>query len=279
MFTKKQMCIDFLNKENILICPYCNESLKLHNNMLICNNNHNFDVNKKGNLFLVNTANYKSSKIYDTSLFKSRREFISKNYYRAVYDYISKFINSCDLKDFKILDLGCGEGSHVRKIQEKLNNNHLVYGLDYSKDAINMATDYLQKGNFYFVADINNIPLKSNSIDVIIDFLSPYNSLQITRILKNNGYFIKVVPGNNYLIELRNAFLLDNYEKKDEIKINIEKSFDILSEHEINEKQLITEDDLNNLISMTPIHNKKIKNNRAVTEITINLIIYVMRKR
>ena len=273
------MCIDILNKEAILICPYCNESLNLYNNTLICNNNHNFDINKKGDFFLVNTTNYKSSKIYDTSLFKSRRDFISKNYYSAVYDYISKFINSCDLKDFKILDLGCGEGSHVRKIQEKLNNNHIVYGLDYSKDAINMATDYLQNGNLYFVADINNIPLKSNSIDVIIDFLSPYNSLQITRILKNNGYFIKVVPGNNYLIELRNAFLMDNYEKKNEIKTNIERNFAILLEYEINEKKPISEDDLNNLINMTPMHNKKIKDNRAVTEITINLIIYVMRKR
>ncbi len=279
MFTKKQMCINFLNKEDILICPYCNEFLNLHNNMLICKNNHSFDINKKGNLFLVNTTNYKSSKIYDTPLFKSRREFINKNYYSAVYDYISKFINSCDLKNIKILDLGCGEGSHVKKIQEKINNNHVIYGLDYSKDAINMATDYLQNGNFYFVADINNIPLKSNSIDVIIDFLSPYNSLQITRILKNNGYFIKVVPGNNYLIELRNAFLLDNYEKKDEIKNNIEKNFDILSEYEINEKKTISESDLNNLINMTPMYNKKIKNNRTVTEITINLIIYVMKKR
>lgn len=243
----------------------------------MCNNKHSFDISKKGNLFLVNTKNYNGSKIYNKTLFECRREFIKGNYYDVVYDYISKIINSFNLNNLKILDLGCGEGTHARKIQERLKNESIIYGLDYSKDAINMATDYLKNGNFYFVADINNIPIKSNSIDIIINFLSPYNSNQVTNILRDNGYFIKIVPGKNYLKELRDAFLMNEYEKGAEVKKNVEKNFDIILEYEINEKKRISNNDLRNLINMTPIHNKKLKTN--INEVTINLIIYIMKVR
>lgn len=77
-----------------------------------------------------------------------------------------------------------------------------------------MATDYLKTGNIYFVADINNIPLSNNSIDIILNFLSPYNTLEVNRVLKDNGYIIKIVPGNDYLKELRKAYTMNDYEKK-----------------------------------------------------------------
>lgn len=277
MLTKKQMCKDILIKNNIFMCPHCKEILNLENNVLICKNNHNFDISKKGNLFLLNTKNYKQSKIYDMTLFKSRREFIENKFYHSVYKFIAKNINSYKFDDIKILDLGCGEGIHSKYIQEEISYNNIIYGLDYSKDAISMATDYLKNGNIYFVADINNIPLKNNSIDIIIDFLSPYNTVEINRVLKDEGYFIKIVPGNDYLKELREAFRMDIYEKKDEVKANILKNFDIINEIEINEVKILSNKDLYNLIKMTPMNNKNIRKN--IDEITINVIIYIMKKR
>lgn len=277
MHTKKQMCKDILINNNIFICPYCKKNLVLKNDILLCENNHNFDLTKKGNLFLLNTKNYKSSTIYDMKLFKSRREFIENKFYNSVYKFIAKNINSFKLDNIKILDLGCGEGIHSKYIQEEISYNNIIYGLDYSKDAISMATDYLQNGNIYFVGDINNIPLTDNSIDIIIDFLSPYNTIEINRVLKDEGYFIKIVPGDNYLKELRKALMKDDYEKKEEVKQNILKNFDIINEYEINEVKKINNQDMYNLINMTPMYNKT--DEIVINEITINVIIYIMKKR
>lgn len=277
MHSKKQLCKDILIKNNIFICPYCKKRLALINDSLQCENNHNFDIMKKGNLFLLNTNNYKLSTIYNMKLFKSRREFIENKFYDSVYKYIAEKINSYKFNNINILDLGCGEGIHSKYIQEKISCNNIIYGLDYSKDAISMATDYIQNGNVYFVADINNIPLINSSIDIVIDFLSPYNTLEINRVLKDEGYFIKIVPGNDYLKELREAFTMNAYEKKEEVKENILKNFDIISETEINEVKKINNKDLYNLINMTPMHNKNINN--EINEITINVAIYIMKKR
>ncbi len=277
MHTKKQMCKNILINNNIFICPYCKKKLVLKNDTLLCENNHSFDITKKGNLFLLSTKNYKLSTIYDMKLFKSRREFIENKFYDSVYKFIAQNINSYKFNNINILDLGCGEGIHSKYIQENIINHNIIYGLDYSKDAIGMATDYLQNGNIYFVADINNIPLTNNSIDIIIDFLSPYNTLEINRVLKNEGYFIKVVPGDNYLKELRKAFMREDYEKKEEVKQNLIKNFDIISESEINEVKKINNQDMYNLINMTPMYNKN--DQIVINEITINLIIYIMKKR
>lgn len=277
MHSKKQMCKDILVKNNIFICPYCREKLLLKNDILLCENNHNFDITKKGNLFLLNTKKYKTSPIYNMKLFKSRREFIENKFYDSIYKFIANNINSYNFDNINILDLGCGEGIHSKYIQENIKNNNIIYGLDYSKDAIGMATDYLNNGNIYFVGDINNIPLIDNSIDIIIDFLSPYNTVEVNRVLKDEGYFIKVVPGDNYLKELRKAFMKNDYEKKEEVKQNILKNFDIIEETEINEVKKITNRDMCNLVNMTPMHNKNV--NKDIQEITINIVVYIMKKR
>lgn len=277
MLTKKELCKDLILKNNIFICPLCKEKLYLKNDTLLCKNNHSFDISKKGNLFLIKTNNYKASLIYNVNLFKNRRNFINHNFYNEIYEVIANFINSLNFDKLNILDLGCGEGVHSKLMQEKIKINNNLIGIDYSKDAINMATDYLQYGNIYCVGDINNLPIQDKTINLIINFLSPYNTLEINRILKNDGYFIKVVPGDNYLKELREAFHMEDYEKKDEVKNNILKNFDIIQEYNVNNVKKINLDELDNLINMTPMLNKTISKN--ISEITINMIIYIMKKR
>lgn len=212
-YKKRNMQKQF-KKNKYFTCPYCKNKLLINENKLTCKQNHNFDISKKGSLFLINTKKYRPSPIYDTILFKNRREFIENKFYNSIYNNIANIINKLNINQINNLDLGCGEGLHSKYIQEQIKKENTILGLDYSKDAINMATDYLKTGNIYFVADINNIPLSNNSIDIILDFLSPYNTLEVNRVLKDNGYIIKIVPGNDYLKELRKAYTMNDYEKK-----------------------------------------------------------------
>ena len=70
MLTKKQMCKELLLKHNILKCPNCMNKLLLEEETLFCENNHSFDVSRKGALFLINTNKCKPSRIYNKTLFK-----------------------------------------------------------------------------------------------------------------------------------------------------------------------------------------------------------------
>ena len=273
MQSKKEICINYLSKNPFFICPYCHESLVLNDNNLKCINNHNFDIGKKGELFLLKTGSYKESSIYNKKLFLNRREFIKNNFYKNIYDIVSNIINQFSNNEIIILDLGCGEGIHSKKIQEQITTKNNLIGIDISKSAINLATDYISNNNIYIVGDTNNLPVNNNSIDVVIDFLSPFNTSELKRVLKDHGIIIKISPGVNYLKELKNK----EYVKESEVKNNIEKNFNIFHSYKFEGSFELNKEQLNNLINMTPVSNEKLYND--IKNITIDLNIYVLTKK
>lgn len=273
MQSKKEIGLDFI-KNNYMdfICPYCKEKMHIEDSSLKCINNHTFDVTKKGTINFIISTKIKESKIYNEELFSSRRKFIEKEYYKQVYELIASDINKLNLNNIKILDLGCGEGIHSINILKKIKNNYKYFGFDYSKDAINLASDYNSSNRFYFDGDVNNIPIATNSIDVIIDFLSPYSESEVKRVLKKGGLFIKIAPSSNYLIELRNASGLEKYQKQQEIIENLSKYFKNIVAENYKETFKIEKNDVENLIGMTPLKLKT--TDLKIDKITIDLNVY-----
>lgn len=66
--------------------------------------------------------------------------------------------------------------------------------MDNAKDAIISGAKKEQKIN-WLMGDLANIPIKSESMDLLINIFTPSNYSEFTRILKKDGYLIKVVPG------------------------------------------------------------------------------------
>ena len=268
-----------LDVNDIFICPYCKLLLSRNKSSLICQNNHTFDISKKGVVNLINTSNLKTSKIYNKTLFAHRRKFIQKNFYFKIYENISKIINNIEKQKIKILDVGCGEGIHSINILKLLNKKYTFFGIDFSKDAINLASDYCNENIYFFNSDVNNIPIESNSFDVIIDFLSPYNEKEIKRLLVNGGIFIKVSPGTKYLKEYRNYISINDYKKEKEVFENLARHFINISKIECDDEYEITKEEIEDLIFMTPMRSEnKIDKQINFNKITINLNIYIVRK-
>lgn len=276
MKSKKEIGLDFIkNNINNFICPYCKNSLELNVTSLKCHNNHTFDLTKKGTINFIASTKIKESKIYNEKLFTCRRKFIQKGYYEEVYNIIVGTINSLNLNNLSILDLGCGEGTHTINILNKISGNYNYCAFDYSKSAINLASDYNSTNRFYFDGDVNNIPITTNSIDVIIDFLSPYSESEVKRVLKKGGMFIKVSPNKDYLLELRQALGLNEYQKQAKVKDNLAKHFKNISTKTYTKSFAISKEDQDNLIGMTPINTTQ--NSLEIPSITIDLNIYIIQ--
>lgn len=102
----------------------------------------------------------------------------------------------------QIIDVGCGEGYYSHRLQDAQQKPIIAF--DISKEAIQTAAQGVN-GICWLVADITNIPLQSDCSDCILDVFTPSNYGEFSRLLKDDGLLIKVIPGENHLIELRHA--------------------------------------------------------------------------
>lgn len=109
--------------------------------------------------------------------------------YEKEFDPRIDFISKLDIKNKKILDIGCGTG----KISSLFVNNNEVYGIDISSKILEIAK---KRGIItkQLNLDQENIPFKDRSFDVIFLFDSlehvflPEKLLKDScRLLKNNG--------------------------------------------------------------------------------------------
>ncbi len=104
-------------------------------------------------------------------------------------------INKADI----ILDLGCGGGRNIEYFLTKANK---VYGIDYSKTSVEVAStlnkDAIKMGRCKIIeGDVKNIPFEDESIDIVTAFETIYFwenieecFKEIYRVLKNDGQFL-----------------------------------------------------------------------------------------
>lgn len=203
--SKRSSAIKLLSKnERYLECPLCRSGVSLtQNGSLLCDTGHNFDISSKG---YVNFVNSNKKTAYERDLFISRKEIFRLGYYNVISDKICRIIEELteDKAGVNILDVGCGEGYYSYRIGSDpvLSGKCSLFAVDLSKEAINLATQY-ESEIIWCVADLVKLPLSTNSMDIIIDVLTPANYSEFKRVLKDNGYLIKVIPGRDYLREIR----------------------------------------------------------------------------
>jgi cyclopropane fatty-acyl-phospholipid synthase-like methyltransferase len=134
---------------------------------------------------------------------------------RDVYVYseadpeVVNFANSLDTKVFhKVLDLGCGNGRHMKVFAEK---GVLVVGIDFSNYALSMAENLLMEnklGNFILIKhDIDQLPFPTNHFDALISTgVIQHNTMQkirkiiteIKRAVRKHGRILVTVASMNH---------------------------------------------------------------------------------
>ena len=259
-------------------CPICQENLTLVESSLKCNNRHSFDLAKFG---YVNLApQIKQSANYDKENFQNRQQILEAGFYQAILDAVSDLLASSKTTT-TILDIGCGEGFYSRKLQES-HSEKTFYAFDISKDSVQIAAK--SEPNWavnWFVGDLARLPIKDASMDILLDIFSPANYGEFHRVLSKDGILIKVIPTKNHLKEIRQK-VQDQLTNKDysnqDIKNHFQNNFTILSSKTASLTKPITAEQLQALLSMTPLlfHIDQTKIDWSqLTEITIEAEILV----
>lgn len=240
---------------NIFHCPICSSAMLLRDYaQMVCEKNHSFDLSKQG---YVNLAPQAHATKYDRALFEARKTIMTSGFFEPVLNRLIELIetNTNAQPTLRLLDAGSGEGSHLSYITTNLKAKVAGVGIDLAKEGILAAAkDY--PGNSWVVADLANCPFQAQTFDVLLNILSPANYKEFTRLLKEDGLLIKIVPEKDYLKQLRTIFYED-VEKEKEKEGNPVDSVSAHFKHVKTER--ITYDFpldaelLKNLIRMTPL--------------------------
>lgn len=197
---------------NIIRCPICHENVQLHEPAsFVCNRGHCFDLSGWG---YVNLMQNSRKTYYDKPLFESRRTIFSNGYFvplaREITRVLGGIVKNGDA-NAKLVDVGCGEGYYPAYIQHEYPFWD-IYALDTAKEAIIMgAKQYF--GIKWIIGNLANLPFKDSCMDIVMEVFAPANYTEFKRIIKDDGYILKVIPGEGYLKELRESICFKSAEK------------------------------------------------------------------
>jgi len=104
-----------------------------------------------------------------------------------------------------VLDVGCGEGFFLGNLsREREIEGH---GIDLSVPAIDLAARRWP-GLFWFVVNADRaLPYADASFDLALSLTARRNAPELRRVLKPDGRLLVTTPGEDDLIELREAVL------------------------------------------------------------------------
>lgn len=251
-------------------CPVCQEAFKqVDNYQLTCPNNHQFDLSKKGTLhFLLKPMHSE----YTRDMLLARQRIAQDGFWHGLLEEVFEHIETVDGAH---LDVGSGEGSQSDYLKQ-LGLSGSIVAFDISKEGINLAAATYEE-IFFLVADLAHSPFSADSFDTILNILSPSNYQEFKRILKPGGLLIKVVPGADYLKELRALGERENnvYSNQDVVD-KFAEHFPVHNQYKVEYTVELAENRVDDFIEMTPLGwNTEVDaaSKAGLRNITIDLLI------
>ncbi len=273
LLSKRELTIQQIKQQiQLFACPICKQQMALsEEGKMSCTNNHSFDVAKQG---YINLLHRPVNSMYSKALFDSRHAVIESGLYDRVQQAIAEAIT---VPKPIILDTGCGEGSHLHRICQQLDQATGV-GIDIAKEGILAAGKYYTD-EVWCVGDLANSPYNAGSFDAILNILSPANYEEFKRLLKPGGKVLKIVPQENYLKELRMQAFADSTKESytnEQTVARFKESFANTVVKRITYTLPLNEELVPKLLEMTPMgwHIEQ-KENIQLHEITIDFDLLI----
>ena len=262
-----------------LCCPRCRAPFSLTEQSLVRGQNHCFDLSRRGYVNLAPSHDQAAEK-YDAELFESRRIVFENGFYQPVMDAIAAHLPK--EKPFFLLDAGCGEGYYARVLADQFPSAKIL-GLDLSRDAITAAARIPGRAS-WMVADLKHMPVMDHSVNVLLDVLTPADYQEFSRVLAPDGVLIKVIPGTDYLRQVREAvapYLRSGADyDKSRVMEHLRASMQVISETEVCVTMPLTAETSHAFLRMTPMTfsvPKEALDELTLSEITVHMHVLVCK--
>lgn len=247
---------------NLLMCPVCRNALVLAERTWRCASNHSYDVAKQGyvNLHVVQHKHSKNPGDTPESV-QARRAFLSAGFYEPLQQAVVKLIR--DLRIENLIDIGCGEGYYTDAMQAEVLQ---CVGVDIAKNAVQVAAK-LNKEVTWVVGTGAILPVLDQSVGLCSSLFSPIPEQEILRVLKQDGYLLVVTPATEHLYAMRDALFDEvNPHEPNKFVDQLSQNFELIRDVEVDAPMILRQQDLKNLIAMTPYAYKAKVELRAALE-------------
>lgn len=197
----------------IWACPVCGAGLVRTDRSYRCTNRHTYDLAAKGYVNLLLANQRKSKDPGDNKqMLTARRNILEAGHFRKLSDLLTQ--KTAGLAEelrhkrgeaFTVLEAGCGEGYYLECAEAELRTRGIdaeLYGIDISKDAVTLAAGAGDRIH-YAVASSRQLPVVSGSVDAVYQIFAPHSDHEFSRVLREGGKLLTVIPGKHHLYGLK----------------------------------------------------------------------------
>lgn len=192
-----------------LLCPVrqCGSPLERRDRALVCPRGHSFDLAKSGYCNLLQPQDKRSLHPGDSrEAVAARRRFLEEGHEAPFFTALLEIVKTFSFPERPaVLDVGCGEGSHLAALAAALDAE--AHGVDISVPAIDLAARR-HPGITWIVANADRfLPYAPGSFHLATSLTARMNPPELRRVLAPGGRLVVAVPGEDDLVELREAVL------------------------------------------------------------------------
>lgn len=281
-------------KTHSLVCPIDGKKLDRQQQQYICESGHTFDIARQGYVNLLPVQHKRSKNPGDSkAMVVARKQFLDTAIYQPIAAKLTELVLAQlqEHEDCCLLDAGCGEAYYTDAVFTALWENNdsadfSLIGLDISKDAIFQSTKR-NKQIDWIVGTNRKLPVKDESVDIILCLFGFLSVEGFTKALKPGGKIIFVDPGMNHLKELREVIYPSLKKAEPSTLQNMEISgFSLKSSDSLTFKERLSDvEQIKNLLLMTPHFYRASKEGREAAaeltelDLTVDVVFRVFEKK
>ncbi len=187
-----------------LLCPVrdCGEPLRKEPRAWVCPRGHSFDIARSGYCNLLQPQDSRSRNPGDPrEAALARRRFLEAGHGNLLLQALSEMVPERSA----ILDVGCGEGFFLGSLAAQKEIE--AHGIDLSVPAIDLASRRYPDVSWWVVNADRRLPFADGSFDLAMSLTARRNPPEVRRVLSPAGRLLVAIPGEDDLIELREAVL------------------------------------------------------------------------
>lgn len=239
----------------VLLCPVrgCCAPLARGERSWTCPRGHSFDRAKSGYVNLLQPQDKRSKTPGDSKeAVAARHRFLEAGHDAPFLDDLKATIQALPLPERPaILDVGCGEGTHLAALASALRAE--AHGLDLSVPAIDLAAR-THPGPAWVVANADRfLPYAEGSFDLALSLTARMNPPELRRILAPEGRLLVAIPSADDLAELREAVLGEKHlrNRVDRTVATFAEAFDLESHHLVRWTARLDAEEMRDILAST----------------------------